>query len=168
MTGKPGELEAARAIRREQYLTVELPKLRARVRAEVERRGLASFMNRTRWEALCAAVYAELPFPPPFQLQSVLGERESLWDSDEVDYWGDWGGESLEPLVSIEWLRVVPRYRKHVGMLVPDEVVDASDQFRALLVRLAAPCREDDRGFWIYGYASADPATLTPPVETPT
>ena len=68
----------------------ESHKLRVAVRAEVERRGLASFMNATRWNALCEAVYAELPFPPPFQLQSVLGEREPPWDTATVSYWGAW------------------------------------------------------------------------------
>jgi len=146
----------------------ERQKLKAQVEAELGRRGLASFMNRTRWAALRKAVVEELPFPPPFQLQDLRGARETLWRSDEVDHWGDWSDESLEPVLAIEWLRIVPRYRKHIGMRVAPETVDCSDQFRDLLVRLRLPWREDGRGFWIYGYAPADPATLTTPSETPT
>ncbi len=139
----------------------EHAKVTAQVQAEVDRRGLASFMNRTRWAALRRAVAEDLPFPPPFQLQDVRGRREALWDGDEVDYWGDWSDESLEPVLAIEWLRVIPRYQKHVGMRVAPETVDCCDQFRDLLIRLRLPWREDARGFWIYGYASAVPATLT-------
>ena len=65
--------------------------------------------------------------------------------------------------------QVVPRYSRHVAMLLPDEVIDCSDAFRDLLVRLRIPFREDEAStFWIYGYAAADPATLTSPPETPT
>ena len=145
----------------------EDPKLKAAVLAEVERRGLASFMNATRWSALCEAVYAELPFPPPFQLQSVLGEREPPWDTEAVSYWGAWS--ELAPFRDIERLRVLPRYRRPVGRLVADEWIDCTDGFRDLLIRLRIPFREDQVGtFWIYGYAAADPATLTSPDETPT
>lgn len=134
--------------------------MKAKVLAEVERRGLASFMNQTRWEKLCEAVYAELPFPPAFDLQTVLGKRQPLMDTGPARFWGSWS--ELEPFFEIEWLRVIPRYCRHVAMLLPDEVIDCTDRFRDLLVRLRIPFREDEaRTFWIYGYAPADPATLT-------
>lgn len=137
---------------------------RARVRAEVERRGLVP-VNRTRWQALVDAVRADLPFPPAFQLQTVLGPREALIDPEAVNYWGDW--EALEPFWEIEWVRVIPRWRKPVGRLVADEVVDVGDAFRDLLGRLGIAFRADDGGtVWIYGYAPADPATLTETSET--
>ncbi len=159
--------EAEREARHQRWLEVELPRIRAAVRAEVERRGLASFMNDTRWARLVEAVHAELPFPPAFQLQPMLGERQPLIDPDAVRGWGAWS--ELQFPVDVEWLRVIPRYRRPVGRLVPDETVDATDAFRALLARLRIPFREDAaRTFWIYGYAPADPATLTPPSEAPT
>ena len=159
--------EAGGAARQARWTEVEEPKFKAAVRAEVERRGLASFMNRTRWEALRDAVCTDLPFPPAFQLQPVMGEREPLMDPDEVFGWGGWN--ELEPSFAIEWLRVVPRYRKPVGQLVADEVVDCTDAFRDLLGRLRVPYREDGAAtFWIYGYAAADPSTLTSPPEMPT
>jgi len=159
--------EAGPAARQKRWLEVERPALKARVRAEVERRGLASFMNRTRWERLCEAVDTELPFPPAFNLKTVLGEREAPMDTRAAPFFGDWG--ELEPFFEIEWLRVVPRYSRHVAMLLPDEVVDCTDAFRDLLVRLGIPFHEDEaRTFWIYGYAPADPATLTSLSEKPT
>ena len=162
---RAADLEA----RQQRWLEVEEPKFRAEVRAAVERRGLASFMNDTRWRALCEAVYAELPFPPAFQLQSVLGEREPLADPEALA--GGWGGwsELGDAAWAVEWLRVVPRHRRPRGRLVADEVIDCADAFRGVLERLHIPYREDGaRTFWIYGYAPADPATLTPPSETPT
>ena len=141
--------------------------MKAEVLAEVERRGLASFMNRTRWERLCEAVCTELPFAPAFDLQTVLGKREAPMALRAAPFFGDWC--ALEPFFEIEWLRVVPRYSRHVAMLLLDEVVDCSDAFRDLLIRLRIPFREDEAAtFWIYGYAPADPATLTAPPETPT
>ena len=159
--------EAGMAARRQRWEEVERPRMKAAVRAEVERRGLASFMNGTRWNALRDAVYADLPFPPAFQVQDVLGAREPLLDPDAVQDWGAWS--ELEPTFAIEWLRVVPRYRRTVGALVPDETIDGADAFRDLLVRLRIPFREDEaRTFWIYGYAPADPATLTSGSKEPT
>lgn len=170
MTRRPhsseDEREKQRDANREHYLKVELPKLKAEIQAEVDRRGLASFRNRTRWAALSRAVHEELPFPPPFQIQGLTGPRQALWASDDVDHWGDWSAESLEPVLDIEWMRVVPRYLKHRGMLVSPEIIDCSALFRDLVTRLHLPWREDERGIWIYGYAPADPATLTCPPET--
>ena len=151
----------------EQLTRAERPGIKAEVLAEVGRRGLASFMNRTRWERLCEAVCTELPFAPAFDLQTVLGKREAPMALRAPPFFGDWCG--LEPFFEIEWLRVVPRYSRHVAMLLPDEVIDCSDAFRDLLIRLRIPFREDEAAtFWIYGYAPADPATLTAPPETPT
>ena len=159
--------EAEREARRQHWLEVDLPKRRAEVRSEVERRGLASFMNDTRWRALCEAVQVDLTFPPGFQFKPVVGEADPEPDIEALTYLGAWS--ELEPFFEIEWLRVVPRYRQPVGALVSDEIVDATDAFRDILVRLGVAFREDEaRTFWIYGYAPADPATLTSPPEKPT
>lgn len=162
------DLEQVRAANREHYRNSVLPKLKADIQTEMDRRGLAAFMNDTRWAALVKAVNDELPFPPPFQLQDIGAPRQALWASDDVDHWGDWSAESLEPVLSIEWIRVIPRYLKHRGMLIDPEIIDCTDQFRDLVKRLHLPWREDERGIWIYGYAPADPATLTWNDETPT
>lgn len=159
--------EAERGARQERWEQIELPRWKAEVRAETERRGLAGFMNDTRWQALIEAVHADLPFPPGFQLKPVTGEADPEPDTTALTYWGAW--DELQPFFAVEWLRVVPRCRKPRGQLLADEIVDCTDAFRALLQRLRIPFREDVAGtFWIYGYAASDPATLTPPSETPT
>lgn len=175
MIGKSGAPEdgerednAAQAAWQENYLKLSNLKFRAEIQAEVDRRGLASFMNRTRWAALIKAVHEELPFPPPFQIQAVTGPRQALWENDDVNHWGDWSAEGVEPVLEIEWMRVVPRYLKHRGVLIAPEVIDCRAEFRELVKRLRLPWREDERGIWIYGYAPADPATLTWNDGTPT
>ena len=140
-------------------------KHRAKVRAEVERRGLASVMNQTRWTELRAAI-RDLPFAPPYQRQDVLEPPEPLWESDRHVDQGCWCGECLEPLYAIEWLRIIPRLWRREGALVPLKPAgDCSVALRAALSRLNIPFREDDRGFWIHGYADGDP-TLPPGPET--
>lgn len=159
--------EAEGIARQKRWEEIELPRWKAEVRAELERRGLAGFMNDTRWKALVEAVRSELPFPPGFQLKPVTGEADPEPDTAALGYLGAW--EELQPFFDIEWLRVVPRYRKHRGRLVADEIVDCTDAFRGMLQRLRLPFREDEaRTFWIFGYAAADPATLTLPPEAPT
>ena len=159
--------EADRLARERRWEEVERPRWKAEVQAELERRGLAGFMNDTRWRVLIEGVYADLPFPPGFQLKPVTGEPDPEPNTRALAYWGSW--DELQPFFALEWLRVVPRYRSHRGQLVADEIVDCTDAFRALLQRLRIPFREDAaRTFWIFGYAPADPATLTLPPETPT
>jgi hypothetical protein len=131
-------------------------KHKAAVRAEVERRGLTSVMNDTKWRELRQAVRAELPFRPPYQRKDVLegAPAPATFDAD-VDYHGDWV-EGLEPLRSVEWIRVRPRYLKPRGLLVAPETVDCADAFRAILRRCNIPFVERDDSFWVYGYTSAD------------
>lgn len=148
-------LEAGQAF----WTEVELPRLKAQVRAEVERRMLTPLMNDTRWREVRTAV-GQRPFSPPYQRQDVLGPRESLWFSDDVTEGGDWSHESLEPFFSIEWVRIVPRLRRQVGHLLPLRPAgDCTDQLRDALGRLGLSFREDDRGFWVYGYSTPDPGT---------
>ena len=134
---------------------------RAKVRAEVERRGLASVMNQTRWTKLRDGI-RDLPFSPPYQYQAVLDPREMLWVSDQRVQPGCWCYECLEPFYAIEWLRLIPRLWWQDGALLPLTLVeDCTGPLRSTLIRLNIPFREDERGFWIYGYASGDP-TLEP------
>jgi hypothetical protein len=140
---------------------VERTRLRAKVKAEVQRRGLASVMNQTRWEELRAATH-RLPFRPAFQMQTVLGSRELLWFSDQVTSQGCWCAECIEPFWAIEWIRILPRLWREEGALLPLKLVgDCAEALRTELSGLHLPFREDDRGFWIHGYAAGDP-TLPP------
>ncbi len=127
---------------------------RTRVRAAVQARGLASFMNATRWHALQQAVYDELPFPPPFAVKYVLDDAQSpvVFDQD-VWYHGDWH-EGLSALYDVEWIRIRPRYLRHRGQLVAPEVVSCAAELRAVLVRLNIPYHDDGDVITVYGYGA--------------
>jgi hypothetical protein len=132
----------------------QMENLRRDVAARVEQRGLVSLMNHTRWTALVEAVYARLPFPPPYQAKGILADapEPDVFDHD-VGYHGAW--QELFPYFDVEWIRVRPRWLKHRGQLVPPEVIDCSAEFLALLRELRVPHRVDADTVWIYGYAAS-------------
>ena len=137
-------------------MTASLDRQRQAVRAEVERRGLASFMNATKWRELRGAVLDELPFPPLFQMQPVLGPRHEPHPPQVMNFYGGWDCD-LEPFWHVEWIQVRPRYERGRGALIAPVIEDCSDQFRAMLDRLNIPFAERDGDFWIYGYAETAP-----------
>ncbi|MFN4296057.1 MAG: DUF6678 family protein [Brevundimonas sp.] len=134
-----------------------LEQQRQAVRREVERRNLASFMNATKWRELRDAVLNELPFPPMFQMQPILGPRFDPYPPYVPGHYGGWDHD-LEPFWHVEWVQVRPRYERGRGVLVTPVIEDCSEQFRAILDRLNVPYAERGQDFWIYGYAETAPA----------
>ncbi len=125
------------------------------VNAEIARRGLMSCMNNTKWNELRVAVRSELPFPPPFQLKSVLREKPDGEGFDaDVTYLGDWGDESMCPLFTIEWIRIRPRYLRHRGLPFAAEILSVETQLIEILDRYHIPYQHDGQSIWIYGYRS--------------
>jgi hypothetical protein len=146
------------------------PEIRARLQAELQRHGLASFMNQTKWRELRAAVETGLPFIPAWEAQNILLPPQPVRRGLTAVAGGHgWSYEDMPPFPLVEWVRMIPRIHATVGgpLRPPQVVEDCSDDLRAVLVRLSIPFLEDGEGaFWVYGYAPADPATLTPPLET--
>ncbi len=87
------------------------------------------------WKRLRALLYDALPFPPPFQRKDISGREPepSTFDKD-VRYHGDYG-EGLDPLNTIEWIRIRPRYLRTRGQRVPPEVIDCEAELKELLAR---------------------------------
>lgn len=144
------------------------PEIAVRIRAEVARRGLASFMNRTRWLELREAIRTELPFIPAWDVQNILDAPRFLRRGTIALAGGhDWSHEDMPPFAMIEWVRLVARLHAIDSPLAPPrQVQDCSDALRSLLVRLGVPFAQDVEGnVWIYGYAPAEPVTLTPPLD---
>ena len=123
-----------------------------RVMRKVAERQLCSMMNDTKWKELQGAM-ATLPFPPPYQIKFVCEETAtpSTFDAD-VTFWGDWGNECLLPFYGIEWILVRPRYARHRGKLVSDEIVDETQEFVSVLAKFSIPYMEKDGAYIIYGY----------------
>lgn len=122
-----------------------------KVKAELTKRGLGSFMNDTKWQELLVEIH-KLPFSPPYQRKDVLHlEPEPSSFDSEVSYLGDWK-EGIHPLFSIEWVRIRPRYLQHVSQLLPQVVVDCEAELEQALQSLGQPYQKDEGSIWIYGY----------------
>jgi hypothetical protein len=117
-------------------------------------RGLASFMNDTKWRELCLEIQ-RLPFPPSYQSKSLYEEGPCPPKiEDPSTGWGDWAKTPEASLgFDIEWIRIVPRYRRHIAMLLAPEILDCSDELRSALVRLKLPFVEELGFFTVYGHA---------------
>lgn len=88
-------------------------------------------------------------------MKTVLeAETEQHRFDEDVTYWGDWSDEALlwGEYYAIEWLKVRPRHRKHRGQLVPDEIIDETEEFIAILKEHNIYFEEQDGTFIIYGY----------------
>jgi hypothetical protein len=121
------------------------------VRNELARRGLGSHMNDTKWRELLTEI-GKLPFPPPYQRKDVLhAEPEPCSFDCDVWYLGDYE-EGLFPLFSIEWIRIRPRYLKHVAQLLPKAVVSCEAELVATLQALGQAYQKTDDSIWVYGY----------------
>jgi hypothetical protein len=121
------------------------------VQAELARRGIGSLMNDTKWKEILVEIN-KLPFPPPYQRKDVLHSLPEPSDFDyDVSYLGDWE-EGILPFFSVEWIRVRPRYLRHVAQLLPKTVVDCEAEFEKALQSLGQPYEKFDGSIWIYGY----------------
>lgn len=149
-------LDEAQAARLDAIAQIHEARDRRKLKAEIVRRGLASFMNATRWRALQKAVLTEMPFHPLFQMQGVLAPRVEPMGEGVTSAWGGWA-EDLGDFEFIEWIQVRPLVAHHRGALVSPRIEDASDHFREILQRLNIPFAERDGDFWIYGYADRAP-----------
>lgn len=133
----------------------EIEKDKQKVRDEVQRRGLYSVMNDTKWKELIESLES-LPFKPAYQYKGVLQDKADPETLEEPPYYlGDWGPEGLEPFFHIEWLKIRPRLSKHQGRLLQPAVIDISDEFVEILEKTGIPFCLDGQDVCIYGYASA-------------
>jgi len=144
-------------------------KYKIKVQKEVERRGLTSVLNDTRWNRLLQGIYKRLPFAPPFQMKDVLEELPyPEYFEQDVNYNGDWhaaiGDMSDDarftplqnPAFAIEWLRIKPRRLEYQGRLVESRLLDIEQEFVTLLREERIPYVKKGNDYWIYGYATAE------------
>ncbi|WP_439501546.1 DUF6678 family protein [Aminobacter ciceronei] len=124
------------------------------IRRILGERSLTSHMNDTKWRELCAAVLAELPFPPAYQEKSLFADAPWNTLSFSPDYWGDWGRTAESRLdLATEWIRIAPRQSVPRGALVSPEIRDCSDQLRSILERFNLLYVEEDGFFTVYGHS---------------
>ena len=133
--------------------------LRKDIHRIINQRELSSVMNDTKWLELQREVES-LPFYPPLIVKCLTAPDDYPIGElvDAPRYLGDWSSfwqEGLPPFINIEWIRVRPRHGKYRGRLVPDEILDETEEFLSIMDKLSIPYEEDseDSGtFIIYGY----------------
>ncbi len=130
--------------------------LREKVRKVIEQRGLCSYMNTTKWKELCNSMIEEMPFPPPFIIKDLFDEKcdEEQSFQQDVWYWGDWefDDSSDDFYISIEWIKIRPRYLKGRGSLIKPNIISAENELVHLLDKYNIPFVENDGVYCIYGY----------------
>jgi len=127
---------------------------RKQILEAVSEKNMFSIMNNTKWNELRNAV-KDLPFPPPYILKGVLEDELDDYKFDQdVWYLGDWSDEAFlwGKLYEVEWIKVRPRYIKYKGQLVPDELIDETQQFVEILERYNIPYETVNGMYVIYGY----------------
>ncbi|WP_025028241.1 DUF6678 family protein [Caldalkalibacillus mannanilyticus] len=128
--------------------------LKKNIQSVLSEKQLHPIMNNTKWKELQSAVINTLPFPPPYQVKYVLEETpEPISFDNDVWYFGDWN-EGLSLFYSVEWIRVRPRYLKHRGVLIDDELIDITVEFLRVLHHLNIPYIEESNSYYIFGYTS--------------
>ena len=130
-------------------------KWKKEIRNIVEQRQLTSYMNDTKWNELRTAMLEEMPFPPSYFVKSLFREKvPEYWEN--VWYWGDWrtGLSDVGDVKGywIEWLEIYPQYKKHIGMLVEPQIIDASQELEVVLAKYHIPYEKIGHAYRIYGY----------------
>lgn len=129
----------------------KLKKFKKKVMSLVEQKNMFSIMNNTKWTELQKSV-RKLPFLPPYIMKLITDKKEPQSFDKDVWYIGDWNDEVLFPFFNIEWIKVRPRYVKHRGQLIDDEIIDETDLFIEILEKYSIHYEEENGTFIIYGY----------------
>ena len=131
-------------------------KYKKRVAEAVQRKGLYSVMNNTKWRELREAMMREIPFSPPYIVKDIINEKVELpaFDKD-VWYIGGWEYENFYPFVGIEWIKIRPRYIAYRGKLIDGEMIDETAEFIEVLEKYQIPYEEENGAYVIYGYKKA-------------
>ncbi|WP_432355418.1 DUF6678 family protein (plasmid) [Agrobacterium sp. rho-13.3] len=111
-------------------------------------------MNDTKWRKLCAGI-ADLPFPPGYQVKILNTSPYPSEFEYSPAYFGDWGGTPEARMgLHIEWIKIAPRFERHIGALISPAIDDCADELRALLRRVRCQFVERDGYFTVYGHAT--------------
>lgn len=89
---------------------------KARLRAHIARRNLASAANTTRWNALLALMRAQEHWRPSWRCRCVNG-FVTRWDTE-------WDYHLPFPFLGVEWFDIGLYAEEFVGRLLPRKVID--------------------------------------------
>lgn len=131
-------------------------KQKKRIGEILTERGLASYMNDTKWRELCRGL-DKVPFRPAYQVKYVHADApEPVELQYAPTYFGDWASTPESRLgLHIEWVKIAPRYSRYRGRLVTPLIQDCSSELIAPLTRLRLPFIEQGGFVVLYGHGSA-------------
>ena len=118
-----------------------------RLRRYIEREQLGLVMNATKWREAVQALQAIPGFVVRFRVKTVRGPEPPA---------GHWEGgfpwHLPQPYAHIEWLDINPVVQRPRGVLVPDEVMDFTEQVTRALRVVNVPFVQQGQIIRIQGY----------------
>ena len=129
-------------------------KYTARLRRYIQREGLSSVMNDTKWAEVEQALLAIPGFVPRFRVKCVLDPEPAAeqWDMSFPFH--------LPPRAAIEWLDLDPMLRIRRGALVSDKVTDFTGEVITALRLCNVPFSQEYGAIRVWGYLRPG---VTPP-----
>jgi ribosomal protein L11 methylase PrmA len=112
-----------------------------RTRRYVEREGLCSVMNDTKWERLVAAIQSLRGFTPQYRQKHARASEPADWD-------GEWHYH-LRPFSVIEWIDIDPLDRRQYP------ATDRTDEIEKLLRAIPVPFSREGSALRVWGYLRA-------------
>jgi len=85
--------------------------------------------------------YSELSLFPPYIMERVtVSDKCNVGKLDDaprcIGNWSSYWQEGMPPFFNIEWINVRPRHGIYRGRLVDDDVLDATEEFIAILKKV--------------------------------
>ena len=116
------------------------------VLAIVQKRGLSSLMNKTKWIELANALSKIGPNGPICSDKFI--DREEI----EGPCYISWGEFFQFPTERYEWLEIHSCEYLHQGQLIESKVIDHSVKIEMVLRFLRVPFSKSDNGYRVWGY----------------
>lgn len=126
--------------------TDEQAKQRERLHRRIQREGLTSCMNDTRWRAVLAAIQAVSGYSAHFRARLVTDAE------DPPDRWDGSFPWHVPAPEFIEWLELDPVVRTPRGQLLPDAREDFTRALTRALLEARAPFSIEGGALRIWGY----------------
>ena len=131
----------------DQPFVSELPKFHKLI----ERRGLVSLANNTKWDELINAIRStpQNSWKPSYRCKCIDSDFVSEWDCE-------WWYHLPYPFICVQWLDLSFQEDISVGRRLPSKILDHSLQLEALLSRIGLDYEKGLDSIRIFGYAPRD------------